>query len=541
MPTSRLLQIATVLVLSLGLIHSLRAQENKAPADPAKPHGEPTKESSKESSREPATPPLSVSEHTVTISGKPVKYKVTAGYLVLKEESEKPAEGKGAEAKPGDAADGGKDNLKAKAKIFFTAYTVESGDAGTRPISFAFNGGPGAASVWLHLGALGPRRIKLAESGDGTAPPYRLVDNEYSWLDQTDLVFIDPVSTGYSRPVAGESARSFHGFNEDLQSVAEFIRLYTTQNNRWLSPKFLVGESYGGTRAAAIAGVLEDRFDIYTNGIIIVSGVLDFQTLDFKVGNDLGYPLYLPSYAAAAWYHKMLPPAGQQKTEEQIRQEAEAFAAKDYLLALSQGSTLPDAERTRIAGRMAELTGLPVDTILDHHLRITPGLFRDELLKPKHKTIGRFDDRLTGIAYDPEGADFEPSFALIRGAFTAGINAYLRGELKFQTEVPYYSLANVSPWNYSNVENRYLEVANSMATAMTKNPRLKVWVVCGYYDLAVPYFSTDYALREMHLDASLRGNIRFNKYPGGHMLYSQEPVLKQFTADFDDFIANTLK
>jgi carboxypeptidase C (cathepsin A) len=324
-----------------------------------------------------------------------------------------------------------------------------------------------------------------------------------------------------------------------LQSVSEFIRLYTTQNNRWPSPKFVVGESYGGTRAAAIAETLADRFDLYLNGIIIVSGVLDFETLDFKVDNDLGYALYLPSYTAAAWYHKMLPPSEQQKTEDEVRHEAEAYAAKDYPYILSQGSALSEGDRAKAAARLTELTGLPTDTVVQNHLRITPGKFRDELLKQQHKTIGRFDTRITGLAYNPDGADFEPSFVLIRGTFTALINTYLRSELKFQTDIPYHSLTNVSPWNM--VENRYLEVTNPLALAMMKNPRLKVWVISGYYDLAVAYFATDYALRQMHLDPSLRSNLRFNKYEGGHMLYSTEPILKQFTADFDDFITSALK
>ena len=535
---SRSLLLSSLTALTLGAAPLLQADDNHG-AEPAKPHAA-GGDAPKEAHHEPAAPSISVTEHSVVIAGKPVKYKVTAGYLVLKEESEKPP-GKGDE-KPGEAgADAaGKDSLKPKAKIFFVAYTVEGADAGNRPVTFAFNGGPGAASVWLHLGALGPRRIKLTELGDGTPPPIRLVDNEYSWLDQTDLVFIDPVSTGYSRPASGENARAFHGFNEDLQSVGEFIRRYTTENNRWLSPKFLVGESYGGTRAAALAGILQDRFDLTMNGIIIVSGVLSWQTIDFHPGNDLPYTLYLPSYAAAAWYHKALSPELQQKTEEEVRQEAEAFARKDYLLALTSGSALSEAERAKAAKRLSELCGLPLDIILRYNLRITPGQFMDELLKAKRRSIGRFDSRLTGIAYDPEGADFDPSFALLRSTFTAGINSYLRSELKFQTDLPYESLANVSPWSFGNAENHYLEVSESLAKAMSKNPHLKVWVISGYYDLAVAYFGTDQALREMHLEPAIRANLRFSKYESGHMLYTQEPILKQFTADFDDFIAGAL-
>jgi len=531
------MKLPNPLKLSILALCALATLPLRADDKPDKNAPHPNAEAPKETPR-PAptpTPPLSVSEHTATVSGKPLKYKVTAGYLTLKEETEKQP-GKEGEGK-GDG-EANKDNLKPTAKVFYIAYTVEGFEASARPITYAFNGGPGAASVWLHMGALGPRRIKLDEMGDGTPPPNKIVDNDYSWLDQTDLVFIDPVSTGYSRPVPGESARSFHGYNEDLQSVAEFIRLYTTQNNRWLSPKLVVGESYGGLRAAAIAGYLQERCDLTLNGVIIVSGVLSWQTIAPQPGNDLPYSLYLPSYAASAWYHKKLSPELQAMSEEQVRKSAEIFAGGDYLLALSKGNSLSDDDRKKVADRYAKLTGLPVDLVLRHHLRVPPGRFMDELLKVERRSIGRFDSRLTGLAYEADGADFDPSFELLHSSFTAGINAYLRSELKFETDLPYRSLANVSPWNYGNAENRFLDVSDSLAHAMTRNPHLKVWVISGYYDLAVPYFATDYALRQMELDPSVLKNVRFSKYEGGHMLYTQEPLLKQFTADFDEFIGS---
>ncbi len=523
-------------VLALGLGTSLPLQaDDRIPQGPPRPNGEAP---SKEAKPATAVPPVTVTEHTAIIAGKPLKYKATAGYLLLKEESEKPA-GKEGEGKPGEA-DPSKDNLKPTAKVFFIAYTVENESAGTRPVTFAFNGGPGAASVWLHLGALGPRRVQLTAEGDGTPPPNRLVDNEYSWLNQTDLVFIDPVSTGYSRPVSGESARAFHGYNEDLQSIAEFIRSYTTQNNRWLSPKFVVGESYGGLRAAAMAGYLQDRMDMTLNGVIIVSGVLNWQTIAPQPGNDLPYSLYLPSYATAAWYHKRLPVGLQQATDEQVRKEAETFASGEYLIALNRGNALTEAQEKKVADRLSQLTGLPVEFVLRHHLRIPPDRFMDELLKDERLSIGRFDSRMTGISYEADGANFDPSFGLLRSTFTAAINSYLRTELKFETDLPYHSLANVGPWNFGNAENRFLDVSDSLAHAMSKNPQLKVWVISGYYDLAVPYYGTDYALRQMLLQPAVLANLRFSKYTGGHMLYTREPELKQFTADFNDFITKAL-
>ncbi len=526
--------------LCAGIVRAEDTPANSAPSPsasssqsaPAQSHG------AREDSHAPAAATVSVTKHTVTIGGKAIEYKVTAGYLILKDEAEKPA---GKEEKTPDAAEASKDNLKPKAKVFYVAYTIDGADPATRPVTFAFNGGPGAASVWLHLGALGPRRVKLTDIGDGTPPPYRLLDNQYSWLDQTDLVFIDPVSTGYSRPVAGETAREFHGFYEDLSSVAEVIRHYTTQNNRWPSPKFIVGESYGGARAAAIAGYLQDRMDIYLNGVVIVSGVLSWQTLDAGGANDLPYTLFLPSFASAAWYHKKLAPEWQDKPADAVRQEAENLAGNEYLVALARGSGLSDADRDKMAHRLASVTGLPVDTLLKYRLKISPGRFMDELLKDEHRSIGRFDSRLVGIAYEPDGADFEPSFATMRGVFAASINTYLRSELKFESELPYEILANVGPWNFSNSQNRYLDVTDSLAKAMNKNPKLKVWVVSGYYDLAVPYFATDHALRLMHLEPSIKANLSFKKYDGGHMVYTQEAVLKQFDADFDEFIAGALK
>ncbi len=479
-------------------------------------------------------PKLSVTENTVTIGGKPIKYKAVAGYLVLKDEVDDQ------DGKKDEEKDPAKDSVKAKAKIFFIAYTREGMDAAVRPVTFAFNGGPGAASVWLHLGALGPRRVKLPPVPEQASPPYKLVDNDSSWLDDTDLVFIDPVSTGYSRQVPGESAKPFHGFEGDIKSVAAFIRLYTTRNNRWLSPKFIVGESYGGARAAALSSYLQDHCEIYVNGIIIVSGVLNWATVSALQANDVPYVAAIPTFAATAWYHKKLSPGSLAKPVEDVQAEAEAFASRDYLLALSRGSALPGGERVKIAARLSALTGLPADYIERHNLRVSLEGFMVELLKSENRTVGRFDSCFTGITYEPEHMNFDPSFEAVKGAFAATINDYLRGALKFESDLPYEILANVSPWDLSNVQNQLLDVSSDLGQAMSKNPRLKVWFLVGCYDLAVPWYSTDYAVRQMPLDPVLRPNIRMTRYETGHMIYTHESELPKLKNDFAAFLKDAI-
>ena len=468
------------LFATLPLLSSLRAEE-KPPAAAEKPD---------------ALKPV-VTEHTVTVGGKVLKYKATAGYLMLKDETEKSPDEKAGE-KPADPQS---DALKPKAKIFFVAYTVEGGGP-SRPLTFAFNGGPGAASVWLQLGAMGPQRVKLTPQGEGTPAPYQLVENEWTWLEKSDLVFIDPVSTGYSRPVPGQSAQAFHGYQEDLKSVADFIRRYLTEHGRWLSPKLVVGESYGGLRAAALAAELQNNYDIYLNGVVVFSGVLNWQTLDYRPGNDLAFITGLPSYATAAWYHQKLSPALQSEKVEEIRRRAEVFAEGEYAQALAKGNLLPPDEQKSVAAKLSELIGLPAELIGRWHLRISTATFMTELLRAESRVIGRFDDRVSGVMLDPDD-DYDPSFTTMRGNFTASMNSYLRDSLKFESELPYHALTSVAPWSYSGFQNRYLSVTDSLEEAMVKNRNLKVWVLAGYNDLAIPYFGTDYALRHLRLTPEL--------------------------------------
>jgi carboxypeptidase C (cathepsin A) len=502
---------------------SVHAADPAASPSPAESKPEPQKPADSDPAR------VSVTEHSITINGQVLKYKATAGYLTLSEEKQ---DGKPEDARPSGSPE--PEAGKPKARIFFIAYTKD-GDAGARPLTFAFNGGPGAASVWLHLGELGPRRVKLDQLAPNPGPPYSLVDNDQTWLTDTDLVFIDPVSTGYSRPAPGVTAGEFHGYEPDIKSIGEFIRLYITQNNRWLSPKFIIGESYGGTRAAGLCDLLQNEENIYLDGVIIVSGLMNWQNVDFSPGNDIAFCLGVPAFADTAWYYKKDAPAYQQGDVSKARQEAEDFAMKDYLLALGKGDQLSDADRQQIAGRLSQLIGLPVDYILRHHLRVSDEDFRHELLKSAGQAPGRFDSRYSGIVYDPDGDIGDPSFVAVRGAFEATINSYLRTELKFESDLPYQILADVQPWSLDS-EGKYLDVSETLGKAMSENPRLKVWVTCGYYDLAISYFSTQYTLDHMHLEPAIRQNLTLTKYDSGHMIYTDQMALKAMRDDFSGFL-----
>ncbi len=487
-------------------------------------------------------PPPVVTDHTITLAGgRVLKYKATAGYLTLRDTTES----KDTPSKGGKDKDGPLDPLKGKpkAEVFFVAYTLDpTSDLAARPVTFSFNGGPGSSSVWLHMGALGPRRAQLTEQGEAPPPPYQLVDNESTWLDLTDLVFIDPVSTGYSRAASGEGSNQFHGYKEDIASVGEFIRLYLSHNARWSSPKFIVGESYGTTRAAGLSDYLQEKHGIYLNGIALVSSVLDFSTLSFDPGNNLPYPLYLPTYTAAAWYHRRLPADLQAQPLADVLKGAEQFADNDYLLALAHGDALAPEERAKVAEGLARFTGLPATQLAQRGLRETDAQFFLDLLKDKNRSIGRFDARYTGIRYHPgtDDYDFDPSYEAVNGPFTSAFNDYVRRELKYESDLPYNTLTSVEPWNFSNVQNSYLDVADDLGHAMSRHPYLKVWVCCGYYDLATPYFAARHVVQQMHLDPSIRNNIALTYYDAGHMIYVQKASREKFRQDFAGFVNGAL-
>jgi carboxypeptidase C (cathepsin A) len=515
------------------------AKADAAKADAAKADAKPEEE-----------PVLSVTAHTVTVDGKELKYHATAGYFILKEEEGKPfsdadspaakllQEKIGSEEKPD--AEKPKDGLKPKAKIFFVAYTLDDvADPAKRPITYLFNGGPGSSSMWLHMGSVAPRRANLTAEGEAPPPPYQLVDNDATWLDRTDLVFIDPVSTGFSRPMPKEDVRQFHGLKEDIASVGDFIRLYTTRNARWLSPKLVLGESYGTTRAAGLSDYLQSRYGLYLNGIILVSTAMNFQVLNFTPENNDAYVAFLPTYATAAWYHKRLSPEMQAKSVEEIAQEARVFAATDYTLVLQKGDAASAEERQHTADQLSHFTGIPASEFKLLNLRMKDFTFFHQLLRPEGKYLGRLDARFAGLSYAPgEVRDdiYDPASEAVGPPLTAAFNDYVRRELKFESDIPYETEISVEPWNYGDAENGAPNTADDLMRAMTRNPYLKVWVTCSYYDLATPFFGAEEVVASMNLDPTVRANLHFTYYESGHMLYIHAPSRAKFKADFLDFL-----
>ena len=462
----------------------------------------------------PAVEKLSTTQHSIAAGGQKIPYTATTGTLVLK-----------------------KDDGKPLASIFFIAYTRDDAtDKSKRPITFTFNGGPGSSSVWLHMGAFGPRRVAMPPEGEQPAPPYRVVDNDDTALTFTDLVFIDPVTTGFSRNAPGEDPKQFHSIDGDLESVGEFIRLYTTRFDRWSSPKFLAGESYGTTRAAGLSEHLMGK-GIFLNGITLISSILNFETASFAPGNDLPYILFLPSYTATAWYHKKLPAELSGSLAKAV-EEARHFAAGEYSAALMKGDKLPAAERAQMARKLARLTGLSPQYVEQSNLRINIQRFTKELLRGEGRTVGRYDSRLEGMDADAAGerGEYDPSYASVYGAYTAGFNDYVRTELKYETDLTYEILTGkVQPWSYARYQNRYVNVAELLRQAMTQNPNLRLMVANGYYDLATPFFATEYTMDHLGLDASLTGNVRLTYCEAGHMLYTKKSCLDALHKDMESF------
>ncbi len=476
----------------------------------------PKKEASEDDQKE----KISRTTHSVKIGGKKIGYTATAGTLLLKKEDDKP-----------------------EASMFYVAYTKDNAkDLGTRPVTFSFNGGPGSSSVWLHLGVLGPRRVDLNDDGTASPPPYRLVDNEYSLLDKTDLIFIDPVSTGYSRAVPGKDPKKFHGLEKDLESVGEFIRLYITRNRRWSSPKFLIGESYGSMRAAGLAEHLHNRHGMYLNGIMLVSSVIDFQTIRFDRSNNLPYILFLPTYASTAWYHKKL--ANDLPTDlTDLLAEVEAFALGDYATALLSGASITDDVRNEIASKVSRYTGLSREYVERSNLRINIFRFVKELLRDEKRTIGRFDSRIVGHDRDSAGEspEYDPSYEEVRGPLSATLNDYLRTELEFESDLPYEILTGkVHPWRYDKFKNRYVEVSERLRRTMNKNPSLKVLICAGYFDLATPHLAAVYSANHLAWNPKVRDNISLKFYEGGHMMYFHKPSLIKMKYDLEEFIDNAV-
>jgi carboxypeptidase C (cathepsin A) len=505
--------LVAITVLICGLNAARAEDETTQPATQAAHRGAKKEATTKESSDEPV-----VADHEIKLDSGPLKYKTTAGFIQLKDNTD-----------------------KLRAKVFYMAYERggDEGERADRPVTFVFNGGPGAASVWLHLGTAGPMRVALPENGFPPAPPYRLEENPYTWLDFTDLVFIDPVGTGYSR-AEPDHVKEFYNVDGDISSVAEVIRLYLTKYNRWASPKFVAGESYGTTRAAALSGHLHERYGIDLNGVILISTVLNFQTLEFRAGNDTPYPLWLPSYTAIAWYHKKLAPELQKDLVSTVA-EAKKWAINEYMPALLKGSSLTDAERTHEEQQLARYTGLPLEYVKKSKLKVSPGRFEKALLASDEKIIGRMDGRMTGHDADPlnDTPEFDPALSGMVGVFNSNFNDYVRRDLKFENDLMYEFLSpNVGPWDFGR-DGGYLNVATTLRTAISEVPSMKVLICSGYFDLATPFGATDYTVNQMPL-GDLRGNIVHKYYEGGHMLYLNHPALVKLHGDLSEFYKSSV-
>ena len=467
----------------------------------------------------PEEPPV-VTKHEIRVNGTTLRYTATTGMMPIKNR-----EG------------------ETEARMFFMAYVLDRPEGGPkRPLTFSFNGGPGSASVWLHLGAIGPRRVKMNTDGSMPAPPYELVDNEGTWLTKSDLVFIDPVGTGYSRPVRPDLGQKFFGLQGDTESVGEFIRMYLTRYERWTSPLFLAGESYGTTRASSLAGYLIQR-GIAFNGIMLISTIMNFATTRFDSGNDLPYSLFLPSYTATAWYHKKLPADLQSKPVARVVAEAEAWASGDYLIALGKGGRLTPQERQETIAKLSRYTGLDPKFLDYADMRVNLNLFRKELLRTERRSIGRLDSRFKG--YDSsiatDSAEYDASEAAIRPPYTSTFNNYVRTELGYKTDLEYYILGGgIGPWNWG-ANNNYVDTTTALRTALARNPFLKVFVASGYYDMATPYYAVNYTFDHISIDPALLKNVSTSYYEAGHMMYIDEKSLVKLHQDVSKFIDDSMR
>lgn len=500
----------------------LAAGAQQPPDKPADKPGKPPEASAKEPPKEES----SVTDHSLKIGEQTVPYKATVGSILLKNEKEDPT-----------------------ALLFYTAYTrSDAKDMSRRPLAFVYNGGPGSSSIWLHMGAFGPRRVGSVDVGGGTTPPFKLLDNTESLIDVCDLVFIDPVGTGFSHAVGDAKDKDFWGVDEDVASLAQFVQLYVSRNNRWNSPKFLIGESYGTFRSAALVNALQSKDGMYFNGIVLISSVLNLGTISFNPGEEMPYVFYLPSYAATAWANNMLK--SRPENLDNFLKEARKFAENDYAAALIKGRNLSAAQKSDIAAKMSQFTGLSVDYLMKADLRVNLGQFMQELQRSKGLITGRLDSRYTGAAYDllSEYSEYDPQDVAITGPFVAAFNSYVREELKFGQQKVYHPQGEVfRDWNWKHQSGNHFgfpgapNVEGDLVDAMLTNPNLQVEVENGIYDLATPFYATEYTMDHLGLPEKLQGNIHLNYYGAGHMMYVRDEDRVKLKTNVANFIAQSSK
>lgn len=464
----------------------------------------------------------SVTKHSVTVNGKLINYTATAGAIILKNEKDEPV-----------------------ALYGYTAYTKDGEiSSAKRPLVFSYNGGPGSSSMWLHLGIMGPKRVVVNDPYDNPPPPYKLEDNPNTILDLSDVVMIDPVGTGLSHAVGKAKNKDFWGVDADIKSVSWFIKQYVTANDRWNSPKYLLGESYGTMRSAGVANYLQENMGMALNGIVLVSVVLDLRTLTFQQGDDISYPMHLPTYAATAWYHNKL--ANKPASLDAFLKDVRSFAIGDYASALMKGDLLGDAEKENVAAKLSAYTGLNKEYILKANLRVTEPQFTQELMRAEHITVGRLDSRYIGINQNllSENSDYDPQSSAISPAYVASFMDYYYGELKVDKSHVYHVNAYSAEgfdWNWKHNKNGGFDpvtptTATDLAEAMSHNPNLRVLTMNGIYDLATPFYATEYTFDHMGLSKKLKQNVVFKYYEAGHMMYIQLPSAAAFKKDLADFI-----
>jgi carboxypeptidase C (cathepsin A) len=502
----RFIPALAVVVLALFLPPFVSAQQRPGAAPDAAPAP------ARHETAGAAPDKISQTSHLLRLDGREIRYTASAGTLPIR-----------------------LDDGRVAARMFFTAYTKDGEDVRTRPVSFLYNGGPGSATVWLHMGSFAPRKVRMAEEGFQPAPPFQLVDNENSLIDVSDLVFVDAIDTGYSRVLPGIDNAQFHGQDGDIQAFGEFIAEYLRTYSRYPSPKFLIGESYGTIRSAGLSQELQTRHGIELNGIVLVSAFLTYQTVSPAPSNDIAYAAQIQTHAATAWYHKKLPADLQAKTLAQTVDEARAYAFGEYLQVLTRGNTLTEAERMAASQRLARYIGLSSAYILSSNLRVDSARFRKELLRDKRLVVGRLDGRFTALDADAAGErqEFDPSNTALTGAYVALFQDYVKNALKWESELHYPTSGNVRPWKY--VENRYMDTTEALRSTMAKNPFLKVFVACGYFDMATVVGGVEFNFTHLAYDRQITDRVSFGYYDAGHMMYirpSAQAKLKQDTAAF---------